>query len=105
MSKPSQGVRISELISCSPTERDKKLDLLFQAALNPTEGQLHQQSTAIEKQIAKFERRYEMSSSVMKKRLSAGLIKETAEICSWLMLLKAKDRFETKSTKTRAESI
>jgi hypothetical protein len=40
------------------------------------------------KKIREFERRYEMSSDKMEKMVQSGKMKETHEICQWLMELR-----------------
>lgn len=101
MAIKSEGIKISELFACSSVEREQKVDQLFQAALNPTEAQLRQQKEEIDSRIINFERRYEMSSSVMRVKLRTGHLKETAEICSWLMLINAREDFEDEPCEAR----
>ena len=105
MSVQSKGIKISELFSCSTQDQDMEIEHLFQAALNPTDIQIAEQSKAINVRIKKFERRYEMSSVSMREKLHTGAIKETADICSWLMLLKAREDFELESPKSRTDKI
>ena len=104
MAIQSEGIKISELFACSPNEQKQKVDQLSQAALNPTDAQLCKQKEEIDSRIRKFECRYEMSSPVMRVKLRTGHLKETAEICSWLMLIKAREDFEDKSTEARTKS-
>ncbi len=89
-----EGIKISELFTCPPEEQNLQVDQLLQAALHPTKAQQRQQQEKIDCRIKKFEGRYEMSSSTMRQKLSQGQIKETADICSWLMLLKARENEE-----------
>lgn len=79
------------------------MDAMVEAAFNPTDDQVQEQTAALDARITKLERRYEMSSSTMRKQLSKGEIKETAEICSWMLLIKAKDSFEPESTEAWAK--
>jgi hypothetical protein len=46
--------------------------------------------------IKQFEMRYEMSSDTMRTKVSAGEMKETAEIASWLFWLKVRERHVTR---------
>ncbi|MEL7352760.1 MAG: hypothetical protein ABG776_12525 [Cyanobacteria bacterium J06555_13] len=105
MSSLQGSVALSELASCSEEERQTKINSLFQAALQPTEDQVHEQKTALNKRISVFERRYEMSSEDMQQQLCKGKLKETADICSWALLLKSKDSFDTESSSSRTDSI
>lgn len=43
-------------------------------------------------EIREYERRYEISSERMMQELEEGGLKETAEIASWLMRLKIRER-------------
>ena len=90
------GMKLSEIMSGSSEEQDQKLGQLVQSALAPDPEQLALQRKAIQARITSFERRYEMSSASMRQKLSRGEIKETADICSWLMLLKVTDARELK---------
>ena len=94
MATLARGVKLSEIGSTSVQERSKQVERLFQEALNPTEEQIKRQMEEIDAKSKSFERRYEMASETMRKSLSGGKIKETAEICSWLMLLKIRKRFD-----------
>lgn len=105
MTSTVKGVKISELMSGSQEEQDEKLNQLLQSALEPDKRQLAHQYEALQSRIIKFERRYEMSSTQMLEKLSRGLVKETADVCSWLMLLKALDGCRSEPTKTWAKPI
>lgn len=84
-------IKLAQFAQASPDEKLESVRNLASSALNPDEDYLDQQRQEIDLQIKKFECRYEMSSVVMKQKLSSGKIKETAEVCSWLLLLKVKD--------------
>lgn len=99
------GFKLSELFNCSSNEQEDRINHLFQAALYPTEAQLSQQETALGTRIRSFECQYEMSSLRMRIQLASGQIKETADICSWLMLLKARDEFSSEPSKPRTDSF
>lgn len=81
------SVKLSELRKMSEEERVEAIDKLVEAAYGPPNGQLED----LETQIRKFEFRYETSSERMLKELSEGSRKETAEITSWLMLLRLRE--------------
>lgn len=98
MATLTRGIKLNELASMSEGEKNRRIGEMFQAATNPTQEQLNQQKTDINNQIQAFESRYKMASSEMKQLLVSGKIKETAEFCSWLMLLKIRGRFENRGS-------
>ncbi len=81
------SVRMSELRKMSKEDRDAAIDRLVEAAYGPPNGQLED----IEARIREFEFRYETSSERMRKELLGGERKETADIASWLMLLRLRE--------------
>lgn len=94
MATITKGIKLSEFASMPEQEKKIRVDALFQAAVNPTPEQLREQKNEIDSEIRFFESRYQISSDKMKKLLINGEIKETADICSWLMLLKIRGSFE-----------
>lgn len=51
-----------------------------------------EQKADLDSRIAAFEMRYEMSSGTMLERIKNQQLKETAEICTWMMLLDVRRR-------------
>lgn len=49
----------------------------------------------IHKTIAQYEQRHNMTSQVMLERVASGDLDESADVCSWLLALKKRDRLET----------
>ena len=94
MSALKGSIKLSALFALSEEEREQKMGAMVEAAFNPTEHELKEQAEALTQRVTKLERRYEMSSSTMRTRLSQGAIKETADICSWMLLIKALESFE-----------
>ena len=85
-------VRSTDLRYMSESERNKELTNLVQAA-----KQGHQTgSSVLDARIKQFEMRYEMSSDTMRKKVSAGEMRETAEIAGWLFWLKVRERHVTR---------
>jgi len=103
MSALKGSIKLSDLLALSEEEREHKMGAMVEAAFNPTENELKEQTEALTQRITKFERRYEMSSFTMRTRLSKGAIKETADICSWMLLIKALESFEPEPSEARAE--
>ena len=80
-------LRLSELQDLSGPERDAKIREFCSQRPEPGEALVY-----LDERIAKFETRYEMSSATMRLRMSSGEMRETADICSWLMLAKMRER-------------
>ncbi len=80
-------MRMSEFRKMSEKEREEAVSLLAKAAYGPPNGQLEE----IQSRIREFEFRYEVPSERMVEELSKGERKETAEIASWLLLIKLRD--------------
>ena len=87
-------LRLSELSSLSPDERTRRLHAFAALRNQPLNGEL----AFLDEQIAELERRYEISSEAMKQDFHAGKIRETAEICTWLILLDARDQLGVQTT-------
>lgn len=82
----AKTLRLSD-ISGLPEEQQRARVAAFLAARSePSNGEL----AVIDDRIAELERRYEVSSATMREQVSSGTIRETAEICHWLMLLDMK---------------
>ena len=89
-------LRLNDLINDSIPEEEKHrcINELFQASFDPTPEQLEEQKRQIDEEIKTYELRHGVTSDKIKDYLRRGKIRETAEICSWLMLLKIRERFE-----------
>ncbi len=87
MATMTRGLKLSELASMNTSERAERINRLFEDALSPSQ----EQNAEIDKRIAAFEDKWNMSSKGMVRRLNNREMKETAEICSWLMLLEVRD--------------
>lgn len=98
----TKGIKLSELSSMSKAEKDRGVGELLRAAAKPTQLQIQQQQQELDSKIQYFEQLHGMSSSEMKQRLVEGEISETADVCSWLMLLKIQGRLESASKSSRA---
>lgn len=96
MATITKGIKLSELSSMSSGEKQRRINELFDTALNPTYEQLQEQKKELNFKICFFEEQYKMSSGTMKQKLSSGQLNETVDICKWLMLLKIRGHFETK---------
>ena len=84
----SRRLSLSRLKSMSPSKRAELLSELVSDARGPANGTADRLSAL----IAEYERRYELPSLEMVKQVQRGELKETADIASWLMLLKVRKR-------------
>lgn len=85
---------LSEFSNLPENQQQEKVTAFARAVCSPTNGELR----SIADEIASYEIRYEMPSNVMQERLESGAIKETADICSWLMLLEVRDSLARPTT-------
>jgi len=96
MAPTKKRIKLSELAFMSEKESVEELKLLFQAAVDPSSEQIEEQKSHLDSQIQAYELQYGMTSSEMKEYLASGDLKETHDLCSWLMLLKIRGRFDSK---------
>jgi hypothetical protein len=83
-------------------EKDRRVGDLIRTAVNPTQAELQEQKAELDCEIRQFESRYKISSGEMQQRLANGELREAADICSWLMLLKIRGQLESKFGSPRA---
>jgi hypothetical protein len=83
----------------SASEKQSRMDELFQSALNPSQRKIDEWLNDLNGQISEYECRYQLSSSEMKKMVELGWMPETNDICSWLKLLGKRNRFEARQSK------
>lgn len=81
-------LRLADLRGLSADERDRKFAELTAGGHRTLNGEVEDLSG----HLAEFEARYEMSSATMRRKYLDGTLPETADICSWLMLLDVRDR-------------
>lgn len=84
----SRKISLSRLKSASPSKRDELLSGLVSGAREPVNGYANR----LDARIAEYERRYELSSTEMVGQVESGVLKETDDVASWLMLLKVRNR-------------
>lgn len=99
------AIRLSQLASMSPREQEQQLESLVSASQESSSFQVKEKLSCLNLRIKELESRYEMSSMRMKQSLSSGRIKETADICSWLLLLKQRESLGKKPTQSRTKSV
>ncbi len=94
MKTKTSELKLSTLSSMSSQEREDQINAFMEQVINPQPEQVEEQKKEIEEKIRAYERRYEISSAKLKSGLADGTIKGTADICSWLMLLKKRTLLE-----------
>jgi len=80
---------IHALASMGAREKQSAIDELISAAQN---GQTNGSAAALDRRIAAYETRYEMTSDEMRARFRDQKIPDTADIARWFVLLSARDR-------------
>jgi hypothetical protein len=78
-------VLLSELTNLPAHERERVLSDLVLSSPNGEARELDQR-------LNEYETRYEMSSKTMREKYRSGHLRETADICRWLILLNVKDQ-------------
>lgn len=81
-------INLTEFSTLSPAEQANRVEGLLASRSAPLNGHLAE----LDETIAGFETRYEMSSEDMCRHLSDGKLAETADICSWRILLELRGR-------------
>ena len=82
------SVRFTDLKNMSSAQKGKDLGNLVAGVRSSANGQ----TDKLEAEIREYERRYEVSSERMMQQLAEGERKETAEIASWLMRIRIRER-------------
>ncbi len=73
------------------SKRSKRIEGFLEAAFVPNAVQVREQNNELDKRIEAFERKHQMSSWEMCDRLNNGQLDESADICSWFMLLEVRN--------------
>lgn len=92
-------IKVTGFSSLSLAEKKDCITSISQSVVSPTEKELQQQREYLQAKISSFETKYRMPSDTMRKLLLSGEIPETADLCSWSMLLKIRDDFESQHAK------
>lgn len=69
----------------SDEERKKEVRKLLKAELENARSQREGFFRRLQENIREYERRYEMSSETMLKKLGSGEVRETTEIAKWVI--------------------
>lgn len=88
-----KSIRLSELAGYSASEQEDRLADLTRGCFAPLNGD----ADDLNRRIADYETRYEMSSATMLKLYEEQKLRETEDICAWLMLLRLRERLGIKA--------
>lgn len=92
-----RSVTLGELRSMSFEQRTRRLSALVADTRSPPNGEMR----ALDDKISAFEKQHGMNSADMRDGVRVGKVRETAEICTWLMILEMRDRLASLTTRTR----
>ena len=85
---PITRMKLSEFSQLDDAGKEAKLAEFARSRQEPLDGQLQY----LNEKIAEYETTYEMSSETMVESLKNRKIKETADICSWMMLIDVRNQ-------------
>lgn len=80
-------VSIKDLKMMAPEDRERLMKELVLATQNAPNGELRQ----LEDEVEAFEKKFGFDSETMQAQLASGTLRETWEICQWLMTLRLRD--------------
>ena len=89
-----QSLKSSDLKKMSPDEQDEALRSLVKVARGGPNGDLRD----LGMQIHAFELKYRLSSNELRHELAQGKLKESWEVCQWLLLINQRDLLTGRST-------
>lgn len=88
-----KSIRLSDLAALPEAEQNKQLAELTRGCFEPLNGDAED----LNRRIAHYETRYEMSSATMLKLYDEQKLRETEDICAWLMLIRLRERLGIKA--------
>lgn len=83
-----RSVTLAQLSAMSFERREQQLGMLAAATRERPNGEIKR----VEDKLRSYEAQFKISSRELRSKVASGEIKETAEVCSWLMLLDLQDR-------------
>lgn len=85
-------IRDAELASMSPAERERTVRRMVER----TRAIPNDELVETRSRLSHYETKHNMTSEHMRRLVLAGEMKETDEICDWLMLLDLRERLEAR---------
>lgn len=89
-----KSIRLSEFAGHSAAEQEDRLADLTRGCFEPLNGDVQD----LNRRIAGYETRYEMSSVTMLTLYEKQDLRETEDVCDWLMLLRLRERLGVKTS-------
>jgi hypothetical protein len=93
MATLTSRIKLADFHGLSEVETQQRVGQLVCGSVSPSPELLEEQQNNLAQRIGRFEQQYQMTSSQMRRALETAVLKESADICSWLMLLEIKEGF------------
>ncbi len=87
-------IKLAEFAKLSDTDTKTRVNQLVTGSVTPSSDLLKEQQENLARRIHGFEAQYKMSSHEIRQAICSGSMEESADFCSWLMLLELRDSFE-----------
>lgn len=84
----NKKVKLSDLRGLAEAERARTLSELVSATRQPPNGEI----VALNARLVAYEQEHGIKSEDLAEKLHAGLLRETPDVCEWLMLLSLRNR-------------
>jgi hypothetical protein len=94
MATLTSRIKLAEFSELSEMDKQVRVHQLVQGSVAPSSDLLKEQQENLAHRIHGFEAQYKMSSHDMRQAIRSGSMEESADFCSWLMLLELRDSFE-----------
>ena len=94
MATLTSRIKLAEFSELSEMDMHVRVNQLVSGSVAPSCDLLKEQQENLAHRIQGFEAQYKMSSNNMRQAIRSGSMEESADFCSWLMLLEVRDSFE-----------
>jgi hypothetical protein len=94
MANLTSRIKLAEFSALSEIDKQTRINQLVGGSVAPSSDLLKEQQENLANRIHGFEAQYKMSSHDMRQSIRSGSTEESADFCSWLMLLELRDSFE-----------
>jgi hypothetical protein len=94
MTTLTSRIKLAEFSAPSEPDIQARVHQLVQGSVAPSSDLLKEQQDNLANRIHGFEAQYKLSSHDMRQAIRNGSMEESADFCSWLMLLELRDSFE-----------
>ena len=94
MTTLTSRIKLAEFSATSEPDIQARVNQLVQGSVAPSSDLLKEQQDNLANRIHGFETQYKLSSYDMRQAIRSGSMEESADFCSWLMLLELRDSFE-----------